>query len=1117
METDESVLHVVCSPGGGAFSVYMFLRYTLAQLSDPQISEVKMTMFCRKKKGKPFNAEIWWERWSKDKTLTDTLSIPLGWKPLFVDSTQLSNETAINAEIPVFILAGGDRSSLVDAFQQTHLSNHNATLKTEHEIVSLEGNSFLFHSACDDQILTGLDTASPLTPEEAIHAIESAESMFFVDETRCENLAASGGKKRDNNQWSFTCNFEWSIHPSFNKNDPSRIQIQIEPSISSTKGTGFSEYRALKVYFDKKIETLRDWRKSFRLSLKVLDEDLEKLRSTLKNRLVDFEKLIPEPDHKPSRYLSKNSMFFFLKGTQKEKHSTLIWLPWDRNNVGRSVQLLSLVLYRLKPNECVLLTSFYPSRKTEVAYSENLFLLSLLSNSETSANMWTEGPEHIETKKLDGDNQLISEIKDSHTIELYDIGINGPSLKESIDFVYSQFFLREYKLSLVSEKEVIERCFNAAPFIQSDRSFVRGAFSLLPKKHTNEYFKEYNRSKLQDKRIASHLVWLHSFNKTMDNGYWKPLAMKFCALDEKGKLTGIDENYHTTSLEIILYLALERYRNHVRDLVQKSTQHDFELLLPDGEFDNGVIDPELWMSLEHESGRVHAVFDAKAKDGVEAKEALDADTTNLLSRYSWQSLVGRIPVYSLSYFEGGGEYSHFQPHMFSFSDLSNDEQLAKSLYSIDLFDLACYMTMFLSKKIEQPISYADFSENCFSVEIPRHESSAQNPNKNQLGIEFFRNNYPALTVNSESCEQTTQVSSFSKSLTAIRKVFSEIWTTLRSLFYPAKQKKPCTEVTDFHQNYSGFFYNKRKSQKIGTGFYSVGDDAFHFYDEPLTKIMKWALLTVGLDDIFTVKDLHPTTEGTSIRITNEENKEWLISIPDFLTISDLSNLRRFLNNKEGFNHYHAFKPPSRRDKKMEHENQKKMLNQNEEKNLLHRVMTQLPFMKPYIFALWPKGKKSIPMVQDFNDLLTIIREPIEEMVSAVFMFKKMGCEAFDITFLTALLEANFLEKELNHNFEETLVAFPKLQLYCIDSMFQLNLTSATLIESIDEERKAIYLHEAFHKQKFMPVVDRMPLTVFRRAMRNIVLERNKMFVNNIPDRYDAFRDELVKRSSQSDA
>ena len=53
-------------------------------------------MFCRKKKGKPFDAEIWWKRWSNDKTLTGTLSFPSGWKPLFVDSIQASNETTID-------------------------------------------------------------------------------------------------------------------------------------------------------------------------------------------------------------------------------------------------------------------------------------------------------------------------------------------------------------------------------------------------------------------------------------------------------------------------------------------------------------------------------------------------------------------------------------------------------------------------------------------------------------------------------------------------------------------------------------------------------------------------------------------------------------------------------------------------------------------------------------------------------------------------------------------------------------------------------------------------------------------------------------------------------------
>ena len=131
------------------------------------------------------------------------------------------------------------------------------------------------------------------------------------------------------------------------------------------------------------------------------------------------------------------------------------------------------------------------------------------------------------------------------------------------------------------------------------------------------------------------------------------------------------------------------------------------------------------------------------------------------------------------------------------------------------------------------------------------------------------------------------------------------------------------------------------------------------------------------------------------------------------------------------------------------------------------------------------------------------------------MLQKMGCEAFDTAFLTALLEANFLEKELNNNFEETLVSNAKLQQYCIDSMFELNLTSATLIESIDEEGKAIYLHEAFHRQKFKPVLDRMPLKDFRKAMRSIVQDKTKMFVNNPQTRYDAFRDELVRRSSQS--
>ena len=82
-ETPKS-LHVVCAPGGGAFSVYMFLRYTLAQLSDPKISDVKMTMLCREKKGETIDAEEWWNLWSTDENLSEKLGAPKGWSPEFV-------------------------------------------------------------------------------------------------------------------------------------------------------------------------------------------------------------------------------------------------------------------------------------------------------------------------------------------------------------------------------------------------------------------------------------------------------------------------------------------------------------------------------------------------------------------------------------------------------------------------------------------------------------------------------------------------------------------------------------------------------------------------------------------------------------------------------------------------------------------------------------------------------------------------------------------------------------------------------------------------------------------------------------------------------------------------
>ena len=57
METDESVLCSLLS-GGGAFSVYMFLRYAGA-LSDLKSQRSKWPCFVERRK-EAINAEIWW-------------------------------------------------------------------------------------------------------------------------------------------------------------------------------------------------------------------------------------------------------------------------------------------------------------------------------------------------------------------------------------------------------------------------------------------------------------------------------------------------------------------------------------------------------------------------------------------------------------------------------------------------------------------------------------------------------------------------------------------------------------------------------------------------------------------------------------------------------------------------------------------------------------------------------------------------------------------------------------------------------------------------------------------------------------------------------------------------
>ena len=163
-------LHVVCSPGKGAFSVYMFLRYALAHRSDPQISEVKMTMLCRE----DCDAEEWWNLWSQDEKLSETLGAPDGWKPEFIPKNVMPKSlNQQSSDSSVFILAGGDQGRLIRTYWDCKGKNANAKLVTEEDMMSYYDGNFAFKSAVQDTpcVLLGKNV---ITPEEGLSSIEIA-------------------------------------------------------------------------------------------------------------------------------------------------------------------------------------------------------------------------------------------------------------------------------------------------------------------------------------------------------------------------------------------------------------------------------------------------------------------------------------------------------------------------------------------------------------------------------------------------------------------------------------------------------------------------------------------------------------------------------------------------------------------------------------------------------------------------------------------------------------------------------------------------------------------------------------------------------------------------------
>ena len=169
-------LHVVCSPGGGAFSVYMFIRYALSQ-QDHFKAQVEMTMLCREEEDGAIEVEKWWNRWLDDEKTRHCLNVPNGWSPQFLrEENDIELPTNPHHTKQIFILAGGDQSRLIRAYWKqkgNEKRNQKVVLLTEGDLVKYDIGEFAIRSALDSEIDL-LPNMHNLNPQECLGAVEIA-------------------------------------------------------------------------------------------------------------------------------------------------------------------------------------------------------------------------------------------------------------------------------------------------------------------------------------------------------------------------------------------------------------------------------------------------------------------------------------------------------------------------------------------------------------------------------------------------------------------------------------------------------------------------------------------------------------------------------------------------------------------------------------------------------------------------------------------------------------------------------------------------------------------------------------------------------------------------------
>jgi len=774
-------LHVICSPGGGAFSVYMFIRYALAQ-RDHFKAQVEMTMLCRVEKDGTIEAEKWWGRWAADQSL----KIPKGWTPRFLTrEMDDSLKTPPHCSKEIFILAGGEQAWLVEEYRYSKEKkgdSQRVVLVNEEDIVQYSEGQFTFCSAFNNNIDL-LPNYHNLNPQESLVAVEKAHNAnldeLLKSPRKIGPIKPKHHKKTKLNQGTFKVHWEKDIQ--FFEHEPTRLIVNVRPKFTDVEVANSFQYEdteKVKSYVKDFIEEWFDWRKSLRFKL---EEEFEENLTAFFTRRPDARKLFMyNPDKESSRgkrYSANSILFNHPKESlgNKSVARTLFLMAWDTKNIGRSTQLLSQRLETLEKNQSLLLLQFSDGNDEERIAQSSLIIQSL-NHPDGVLTMYNEDLEKLESSRISTTKCLKSERYSSFS--LITVGMNGPSLKTIIDSIDSS-----KDLQIFGERDIETQSKKANP-LSVHRAFIRGIF---PTKSLGERYskmEDFENQWLINAGQISYITWLRKNAFVREKDTCLPNRL-LCTMDSFGRVLHIFDVKQNEALEVLLYIALFNYEKTGKGRFftsspnpegfenktmfktirnGRTTKSDIELL----QFPNKTAtqNAEIWFTELKDGAFRHYVGDAKAIFHQPESNALDRAEeafTSLLSKYNWKTLHGQIRVVMLSLFGGhNGSLANDNPFIFSKESYSrvkedNSNKSLKTLFSIDVAHFSDYLKSFIRKhrKDVTPRSYEEFTrknangQSNFEVELPFHQSEST-PKKNQISLYFFRKNPSYSDENSHS-------------------------------------------------------------------------------------------------------------------------------------------------------------------------------------------------------------------------------------------------------------------------------------------------------------------------------------------------------------------------------